>query len=139
MSAARTVARRKRRCAWNLTPSKRLRGSSRGGKGRKRVSSQIWSKNSDFVRAARARSGPAHMDTHGPELVRIAKQQVCSGTMSNAAATCKVCHGNRAHHFCHTCSKSITEHGESVFLRSPRSNGRHRYARHLHNVLTGGD
>ena len=29
---------------------------------------------------------PAHMDTHGPELVHIGKQPISRGTMSQAAA-----------------------------------------------------
>ena len=33
---------------------------------------------------------PAHMDTHGPELVHIGKQHISRGTMSQAAATCNL-------------------------------------------------
>ena len=85
---------------------------------------------------------PAHMDTHGPELVHIGKQHISRGTMSQAAATCKVRHVSRAFiHFCHACrqcSISMSERGNSGSPRSPGSHGSHRYARRPRRAFVAG-
>ena len=80
---------------------------------------------------------PAHMDTHGPELIHVGKQQFSRGTMSRAEATCKVCHVSRALHVCHACSKSMLERGKSCSPRSPGSHGSHHYAHHPHTFIAG--
>ena len=88
MPCPHTVARRKRRCAWNFTPSKRLRGSSRGEKGRKRVSSQNWLNFSDFLQPARARSD----------------QRTCTHmVLSSSTSAHREFHVGYAPLLCHTC------------------------------------
>ena len=66
MQCPRTVARRKTRCAWNSTPSKRLRRKKGPEKG------SLANSVENFRFSPRAKR-PAHMDTHGPELVHISK------------------------------------------------------------------
>ena len=80
---------------------------------------------------------PAHMDTHGPELIHFGKQHISHGAMSQAAVTCKVRHVSRALHFCHACSKSMSERGNSGSPRSPGSHGSHRYARRPRAFIAG--
>ena len=132
-----TVAQMRRRCAWNSTPSQRLRGSSRGGKGLNRVASQNSIQKIRFSPTCSRAKRPAHMDTHAPELVHIGKQPISRGTMSQAAATCKLRHVSRALHFCHACSKSMSERGNSSSPRSPGSHGSPRYARRPRAFIAG--
>ena len=132
-----TVAQRRRRCAWNFTPSQRLRGSSRGGKGPQQGSLANSVEKFRFSPTCSRAKRPAHMDTHGPELVHIGKQHISRGTMSQAAATSKVRHVSRALHFCHACSESMSERGKSGSPRSPGSHGSHRYARRPRAFIAG--
>ena len=130
------MAQRKRRCAWNFTPSQRLR-ARRGGERASTGSLANSVQNFRFSPTCSRAKRPAHMDTHGPELVNIDKQHISRGTKSQAAATCKVRHGSRALHFCHACSESMSERKKSGFPRSPGSHGSHRYARRPRAFIAG--
>ena len=95
-----------------------VEGLAEGGKGPKKGSlANSFEKFRFSLTCSRAKR-PAHMDTHGPELVHIGKQHLSRGTMSQAAATCKVRHVSRALHFYHACSESMSERGlgKSGFL-----------------------
>ena len=111
-----------------------VEGLVEGGKGSQKGSLAHSVEKFRFSPTSSRAKQPAHMDTHGPELVHFGKQHISRGTMSQAAATCKVGHGSRALHFCHACSESMAERGKSCFPRSPKLHERYCYACRLRTV-----
>ena len=87
------------------------------------------------TRAKNKRRVEAAMDE--PDHALISNATFSLGTSCNNAGRCRICDGNRAHHFCRTCTKDMSERGDIFLVCSPGKHGRHCYVCHLHNVLGG--